>query len=69
MSREVERCLNLVFTRDSGVVTNAGVIVMRMGLPSRRRETPITEAAYKVLGVPMVLKLEEPGTYNHSGLF
>jgi len=67
LSREVERSPNLAFTRDSGVVTNADVIVMRMGLPSRRRETPIIIAAYKVLGVPMGLKLEEPETFEGGG--
>lgn len=67
LSKGVEKCPNLVFTRDSSVVLGAGVMLMSMGLPSRRRETPIIEAAYKSLGIPIGLKLEEPEAFEGGG--
>ena len=66
-SREVERCPNLVFTRDSSFVTDAGAGLMRMGLPSRRRETPVIKAAHEALGTPIGLQLEEPETFEGGG--
>jgi len=67
ISEEVENCPNLVFTRDSSVVTDAGAILMRMGLSLRRRETPVIEAAHEVLGVPIGLQLKEPETFEGGG--
>jgi N-dimethylarginine dimethylaminohydrolase len=67
MSGEVERCPNLVFTRDSSFVTDAGAILMRMGLPSRRRETPVIKAAHEALGTSIGLQLEEPETFEGGG--
>jgi N-dimethylarginine dimethylaminohydrolase len=67
LSVEVERCPNLVFTRDSSVVTDAGIILMRMGLTSRRRETPVIMAAHEILGVPIGLRLEGPETFEGGG--
>ena len=67
ISKEVENCPNLVFTRDSSVVTDAGAILMRMGLPSRRKETPVIEAAHEALGVPIGLQLKEPETFEGGG--
>ena len=66
-SLEAENCPNLVFTRDSSVVTDAGAVLMRMGLPSRRRETPVIEATHRALGVPVGLKLGEPETFEGGG--
>jgi N-dimethylarginine dimethylaminohydrolase len=67
LSREVKMCPNLVFTRDSSAVTDAGAMLMRMGLPSRRRETPVIKAAHESVGVPICLKLEEPETFEGGG--
>ena len=67
LSGEVERCPNLVFTRDSSFVTDAGAVLMRMGLPSRRRETPVIKAAHEALGTPIGLQLEEPETFEGGG--
>ena len=67
LSREVRRCPNLVFTRDSSVVTDSGSILMRMGLPSRRRETPVIKAAHDAIGVPVGLQLEEPEMFEGGG--
>ena len=67
MGEAIEKCPNLVFTRDSSSVTNAGAIIMRMGLPSRRLETPIIKAVYKTIGVPVGIQLEEPETFEGGG--
>jgi arginine deiminase len=67
LSGEVERCPNLVFTRDSSFVTDAGSVLMRMGLPSRRRETPVIKAAHEALGTPIGFQLEEPETFEGGG--
>ena len=67
LSEEVERFPNLVFTRDSSFVTDAGAILMRMGLPSRRRETPVVKAAHEAIGTPIGLQLEEPETFEGGG--
>lgn len=66
-SRKVERCPNLVFTRDSSTVTDAGVILMMMGLPSRRREKTIIKAVHEALGIPLGLQLMEPETFEGGG--
>ena len=67
MSSQIDGCPNLVFTRDSSFVTDAGAVLMRMGLPSRRRETPIIDAAHAAMSVPVGLKLEEPETFEGGG--
>jgi arginine deiminase len=67
LARAQLSCPNLVFTRDSSSMTNAGPIVMRMGLPSRRAETLLIEAAYKRLNIPIGLHLEEPETFEGGG--
>jgi len=67
LTSQVERCPNLVFTRDSSFVTDAGAVLMRMGLPSRRRETPVIEAAHEALGIPIGLRLEKPETFEGGG--
>ena len=65
--KEAERCPNLVFTRDSSFVTDAGAVLMRMGLPSRRRETPVIKAAHEAIGTLIGLQLEEPETFEGGG--
>lgn len=67
MVEQVARCPNLVFTRDSSIVTDAGAVLMRMGIPSRRLETPIIKAVYDVLTIPVGLELREPMTFEGGG--
>jgi N-dimethylarginine dimethylaminohydrolase len=67
LSAQVENCPNLVFTRDSSFVTDAGAVLMRMGLPSRRLETPIIEAAHETIGVPIGHRLGAPETFEGGG--
>ncbi len=67
MTEQVARCPNLVFTRDSSFVTDAGAVLMRMGIPSRRLETPIIKAAYDSLAIPVGLELRAPMTFEGGG--
>jgi N-dimethylarginine dimethylaminohydrolase len=67
LSTQVENCPNLVFTRDSSFVTDAGAVLMSMGLPSRRRETPVIEAAHASIGVPIGYRLGAPETFEGGG--
>jgi len=48
-------------------MTNDGAFLFRMGLPSRRVETPVIRAAHEANGVPIALKMEEPETFEGGG--
>jgi arginine deiminase len=63
----IKHAPNLVFTRDSSTVTEAGAILFRMGLPSRRAETPIIRAAHEAAGTPIAHMLKEPETFEGGG--
>jgi len=63
----ISQAPNLVFTRDSSTVTEAGAILFRMGLPSRRAETPIIRAAHEAAGTPIAHQLKEPDTFEGGG--
>ena len=58
---------NLVFTRDSSSMTNNGAMLFRMGLPTRREETPVIKAAHEANGVPIALEMKEPDTFEGGG--
>jgi N-dimethylarginine dimethylaminohydrolase len=58
---------NLVFVRDSSIMTNNGAMLLRMGLSSRRAETPVIKAAHKANGVPIALKMKEPESFEGGG--
>lgn len=62
------KCPNLVLVRDSSTMTSNGSMIFRMGLPSRREETSVLEAVYKSLDIPVVLKMQEPETFEGGGL-
>jgi len=61
------QCPNLVFVRDSSTVTDDGAFLFRMGLPTRRRETPVIKAAHQANGVPIALEMKEPDTFEGGG--
>ena len=61
------RAPNLVFVRDSSSVTDNGAMLFRMGLPSRRVETPVIEAAHRANGVPIALRMGEPDSFEGGG--
>jgi len=67
MLEQSYRAPNLVFVRDSSTMTNNGAFLFRMGLPSRRVETPVISAAHEANGVDIALKMEEPETFEGGG--
>ena len=58
---------NLVFVRDSSSMTDNGAMLFRMGLPSRREETPVIRAAHEANGVPLALEMKEPDSFEGGG--
>jgi N-dimethylarginine dimethylaminohydrolase len=52
-SKLIQQSPNLVYTRDTSTITDAGAILFRMGLESRRYETPIIKAAHLAAGTPI----------------
>ncbi len=58
---------NLVFVRDSSSMTDNGAMLFRMGLPSRRVETPVVRAAHEANGVPVALEMKEPDSFEGGG--
>ena len=51
-----------VFTHDPSLVTNAGAILLRMGKTLRRGEVDAHARLYRTLGVPILGRIEPPGT-------
>jgi N-dimethylarginine dimethylaminohydrolase len=51
-----------VFTHDPSLVSNAGAILLRMGKALRQEEVNAHERLYKKLGVPILGRIETPGT-------
>ena len=60
--RSIERLPNLVYTRDTAAVTQAGFILARMSNRVRRAEAEIVEAALSALKIPMLMKSKAPAT-------
>ncbi len=58
---------NLVFVRDSSTMTNNGAFIFRMGLPTRRLETPVIQAAHEANDIPTALKMEAPDCFEGGG--
>lgn len=58
---------NLVFVRDSSSMTDNGAMLFRMGLPSRREETPVIRAAHEANGVPIALEMKTPDSFEGGG--
>jgi len=61
-SKLLNQCPNLVYTRDTSTITDAGAILFRMGLPSRRNETPIIRMALHAAGIPIAYQTPENET-------
>ena len=51
-----------VFTHDPSLVSNAGAVLLRMGKVLRRGEVDAHERLYRILGVPILGRIETPGT-------
>ncbi len=51
-----------VFTHDPSLVTDRGAVILSMGKALRRPEPSLHEAAYARMGVPVLGRIEAPGT-------
>ena len=51
-----------MFTHDPSIVTDRGALVLRMGKALRLGEGDLHEAAYRRAGIPILGRLEAPGT-------
>lgn len=51
-----------VFAHDPSLVSNAGAVLLRMGKMLRRAEVDAHERLYRKLGVPILGRIEMPGT-------
>ncbi len=54
--------LDAIFAFDPSIVTDHGAILGRMGKPARRDETDLAADSYAELGVPILGRIEAPGT-------
>ena len=51
-----------VFTHDPSLMTDFGAVILSMGKALRRPEPGLHEAAYRRMGIPILGRIEEPGT-------
>jgi N-dimethylarginine dimethylaminohydrolase len=51
-----------VFTHDPSLMTDHGAVILSMGKGLRKPEPGLHEAAYRRLGIPILGRIEEPGT-------
>lgn len=51
-----------MFTHDPSLMTDKGALILNMGKTLRKGEPALHEAAYRAAGIPILGKLEEPGT-------
>jgi dimethylargininase len=51
-----------MFTHDPSLVTDKGAVILRMGKPGRMAETELHASAYKAAGIPILGRIEAPGT-------
>ena len=51
-----------VFTHDPSLVTDRGAVILSMGKALRRTEPALHEAAYRRMGIPVLGRIEPPGT-------
>ena len=54
--------LDAIFAYDPSFMTDEGAILLRMGKPLRLGETALAERVYADLGIPILGRIDEPGT-------
>jgi arginine deiminase len=55
---------NLYFMRDQQAVTNRGIFLSRMAKPQRNREIILTEFLWSILGLDILHRTTDPGTFE-----
>ncbi len=53
---------DVIFPYDPSIITDAGAVVLRMGKHARREEPALAEQLYRDLGIPVIGRIEDPGT-------
>ena len=51
-----------MFTHDPSLMTNEGALILNMGKPLRKGEPSLHEDAYRAAGIPILGRVEAPGT-------
>ncbi len=62
LTEEDDGLADSVFTHDPSLMTDFGAIILSMGKPLRKSEPSLHEAAYERLGIPVLGRIEAPGT-------
>ena len=58
----LETLADEIYTHDTSLVASAGAVLLRMGKELRRGEEAVHERAYRRLGIPILGRIEAPGT-------
>lgn len=53
---------DVIFPYDPSIITDAGAVILRMGKHARREEPAVAEQLYRELGIPVIGRIEDPGT-------
>ncbi len=61
--------MDAVFAYDPTFMTDSGAILTRMGKPVRLAESDYAAATYAELGVPILARIEAPGTFDGGDAF
>jgi N-dimethylarginine dimethylaminohydrolase len=62
LTEDDDRLADSVFTHDPSLSTDHGAIILSMGKKLRRAEPALHEKAYERMGVPILGRIEDPGT-------
>ena len=62
LTDEDDRLADSVFTHDPSLSTDHGAVILSMGKALRRAEPGLHEEAYRRMGVPILGRIEAPGT-------
>jgi arginine deiminase len=66
--KETERLPNLLYTRDTSVITPNGYILTRMKSSLRRKESRLIEAALRQMSIPPLIQVKSPATVEGGDL-
>jgi N-dimethylarginine dimethylaminohydrolase len=61
--------LDSIYCRDAALIADAGAITFHTGKPARRGEGPALADALPLLGVPLLGRVEAPGTAEGGDMF
>ena len=56
--------LDAIFAYDPALMTDAGAVLLRLGKELRLPEVPVAERSYEALGIPIIGRIEAPGTVD-----